>query len=47
LSLPIDIRPTATPAPAGIPLVAHLAALTGAADDGADVAVPAAAALAE
>ena len=45
--MPIDIRLTATPAPAGIPLVAHLAALTGAADDGADVAVPVAAALAE
>jgi hypothetical protein len=26
--LPIDIRLTATPAPAGIPLAAHLAALT-------------------
>jgi leucyl aminopeptidase len=37
--LPIDIRLTAIPAPAGVPLAAHLAAVTGEADDGADIAV--------
>jgi leucyl aminopeptidase len=37
--LPIDIRLTAIPAPAGGPLAAHLAAVTGGADDGEDIAV--------
>jgi leucyl aminopeptidase len=37
--LPIDIRLTATPAPAGVSLAAHLAAVTGEADDGADIVV--------
>jgi len=37
--LPIDIRLTAVPAPAGTSLAARLAALTGGADDGADVVV--------
>jgi leucyl aminopeptidase len=36
--LPIDIRLTAIPAPAGGPLAAHLAAVTGGADD-EDIAV--------
>jgi len=37
--LPIDIRLTAIPAPAGVPLDAHLAALVGGADDGEDIVV--------
>jgi leucyl aminopeptidase len=37
--LPIDIRLTAIPAPAGGPLAAHLAAVTGGADDGEDIVV--------
>jgi leucyl aminopeptidase len=37
--LPIDIRLTAIPAPAGVSLAAHLAAMTSEADDGADVAI--------
>jgi leucyl aminopeptidase len=37
--LPIDIRLTAIPAPAGGPLAAHLAAVTGEADDGEDIVV--------
>jgi leucyl aminopeptidase len=37
--LPIDIRLTAIPAPAGVSLAAHLAAAAGDADDGADIAV--------
>jgi leucyl aminopeptidase len=37
--LPIDIRLTAIPAPAGGPLDAHLAALAGGADDGEDIVV--------
>ena len=37
--MPIDIRLTAVPAPAGTSLAACLAALTGGADDGADVVV--------
>jgi leucyl aminopeptidase len=37
--LPIDIRLTTIPAPAGFSLAAHLAAVTGEADDGADIAV--------
>ena len=39
--MPIDIRLTATPAPAGVPLAAQLAAPAGAADDGAYTAVAA------
>jgi leucyl aminopeptidase len=37
--LPIDIRLTAIPAPAGGPLAAHLAAVTGGAGDGEDIVV--------
>ena len=37
--MPINIRLTAIPAPAGAWLAAHLATVTGAADDGADLAV--------
>jgi leucyl aminopeptidase len=37
--LPIDIRLTTIPAPAGFSLAGHLAAVTGEADDGADIAV--------
>jgi leucyl aminopeptidase len=37
--LPTDIRLTAIPAPAGGPLAAHLAAVTGGADDGEDIVV--------
>jgi leucyl aminopeptidase len=37
--LPIDIRLTAIPAPAGGSLAAHLAAVTGEADDGEDIVV--------
>ena len=37
--MPIDIRLTAIPAPAGVSLAAHLAAVTGAAEDGADIVV--------
>jgi hypothetical protein len=37
--LPIDIRLTAIPAPAGGPLAAHLAAATGGADDAEDIVV--------
>jgi leucyl aminopeptidase len=37
--LPIDIRLTAAPAPAGVSLAAHLAAETAAAGDGADIVV--------
>jgi leucyl aminopeptidase len=37
--LPIDIRLTAVPAPAGVSLAAHLAAVTAEADDGADIVV--------
>ena len=37
--MPIDIRLTAIPAPAGVPLDAHLAALVGGADDGEDIVV--------
>jgi leucyl aminopeptidase len=37
--LPIDIRLTAIPAPAGGLLAAHLAAVTGGADDGEDIVV--------
>ncbi len=37
--MPINIRLTAIPAPAGASLAAHLATVTGAADDGADIVV--------
>ena len=37
--MPIDIQLTALPAPAGVSLAAHLGAVTGDADDGADIAV--------
>jgi len=37
--LPIDIRLTAIPAPAGVSLAAHLAAVTGGAEDGEDIVV--------
>ena len=37
--MPIDIRLTAIPAPAGGPLGAHLAAVTGGADDGEDIVI--------
>jgi leucyl aminopeptidase len=37
--LPIDIRLTAIPAPAGGPLAVHLAAVAGGADDGEDIVV--------
>jgi leucyl aminopeptidase len=37
--LPVDTRLTAFPAPAGFSLAAHLAAVTGEAGDGADIAV--------
>ena len=37
--MPIDIRLTAIPAPAGGPLAAHLVAVTGGADDGEDIVV--------
>ena len=37
--MPIDIRLTAIPAPAGGPLAVHLAAVAGGADDGEDIVV--------